>query len=115
MSNPNVQPLAQDFVVAAQVPEHDRYFFHDPNMTRLDDGGLLIAAPQWGPSRYGTGPRKDRAHAMELRIIRSDDGGQTWEDLPSLDTWGRHAVCRGRPTLDVRPGEAIRELPNRVQ
>ena len=103
VSNPNVQPLAQDFVVAAQVPEHDRYFFHDPNMTRLDDGGLLIAAPQWGPSRYGTGPRKDRPHAMELRIIRSEDGGRTWEDLPTLDTWeGTPFVVGGQLLMFVQ-------------
>lgn len=47
MFNPNVQPLARDFAVAAQVPDAERYFFHDPNLARLDDGTLLIAAPQW--------------------------------------------------------------------
>ena len=47
MSNPNVSPLAQDFVIAAQVPDPVRYFFHDPDLARLDDGTLLLAAPQW--------------------------------------------------------------------
>ena len=47
MSNPNVEPLAQDFVAAARVPDHTRFFFHDPNLGRLSDGTLLIAAPQW--------------------------------------------------------------------
>ena len=76
MSNPNIEPLAQDFVIAAEVPEPQRYFFHDPNMTRLDDGALLIAAPQWG--RVG--------HDVErsLRILRSEDGGRTWTELPAL-------------------------------
>ena len=46
ISYPNVQPLAQDFVIAAQVPDPLRYYYHDPNMTRLDDGALLIAAPE---------------------------------------------------------------------
>ena len=46
MPNPNVLPLAEDFVVAAQVPDASLHFFHDPNLTRLDDGTLLIAAPQ---------------------------------------------------------------------
>ena len=48
MTNPNVEPLAQDFVIAAQVPDPRQYIFHDPDLTRLDDGTLLIAAPQWG-------------------------------------------------------------------
>ena len=42
MMNANFQPLAQDFAVAALVPDAARYFFHDPNLTRL------IAATQWG-------------------------------------------------------------------
>ncbi len=76
MSNPNVQPLAQDFVVAAQVPDAGRYFFHDPNLTRLEDGTLFIAAPQWGR------PGADVERC--LRILQSGDGGQTWEELPGL-------------------------------
>jgi len=76
MSNPNVQPLAQDFVVAAQVPDARRYFFHDPGITRLDDGSLLIAAPQW---------RRPISEAERgLRIVRSLDGGQEWEEMPDL-------------------------------
>ena len=76
MSNPNVQPLAQDLVVAAQVPDSDRYFFHDPGLTRLDDGTLLIAAPQWRRPITETG--------RCLRIVRSGDGGRTWEEMPAL-------------------------------
>ena len=48
MPNPNVEPLAQEYVIAARVPDPSVYFIHDPNMTRLDDGSLLIAAAQWG-------------------------------------------------------------------
>ena len=76
MTNPNTQPLAQDFALAAQVPDAARYFFHDPNLTRLDDGALLIAAPQWGRKRVPA----DRC----LRLLRSDDGGLTWDELPAL-------------------------------
>jgi hypothetical protein len=50
--NPNTYPLAQDFDIALQVPEPALSFFHDPNMARLDDGTLIIAAPQW--SRDGS-------------------------------------------------------------
>ena len=74
--NPNVQPLAQDFVVAAQVPNPQTHFFHDPNLTLLDDGALLIAAPQWERDR-GV---KDR----QLRILRSEDGGSNWQEHSPL-------------------------------
>ena len=45
-------------------------------MTRLDDGSLLIAAAQWGRQR----PDIERF----IRILRSEDEGQTWEEFPSL-------------------------------
>ena len=76
MSNPNVQPLAQDHVVALQVPDPEQSFFHDPGMTRLDDGALIVAAPQWQFERF------DRRQSS--RVVRSDDGGQTWEELAEL-------------------------------
>lgn len=76
MSNPNVEPLAQDFVVAAQVPDPNLYFFHDPNLTRLDDGTLLVSAPQWR--------RQPATGGRSLRMLRSDDGGQQWDELPAL-------------------------------
>ena len=76
MSNPNVQPLAQDFVIAAQVPDPMQVFFHDPDLARLDDGTLLLAAPQWN--------RPGWDHSRRLRLLRSDDGGLTWVELPGL-------------------------------
>ena len=53
MSNPNKIPLAQSHSVALQVPNAERYFFHDPGLTRLDDGSLILAAPQWQFMRFG--------------------------------------------------------------
>ncbi len=76
MTNPNVEPLAQEYVVAARIPDPGVYFFHDPNMTRLDDGRLLIAAPQWGRGR----PEVERT----VRMLLSDDEGRTWEELAPL-------------------------------
>ena len=74
--NPNTHPLAQDFAIALQVPDPASSFFHDPNMARLDDGTIIIAAPQWSRDR-------DELDFL-LRIARSRDGGQTWEELPGL-------------------------------
>ena len=76
MSNPNVQPLAQDHAVALQVPNAGEYFFHDPGMTRLDDGALIVAAPQWQFQRFGG--------RQSARVARSDDGGLTWDELAEL-------------------------------
>ncbi len=76
MSNPNVEPLGQEYVVAARVPDPEVYFFHDPNMARLDDGSLLIAAPLWGRNR----PEIERSTWM----LRSADEGETWEELSPL-------------------------------
>ena len=76
MPNPNVSPLARNFVIAARVPDPELYCFHDLNLARLDDGTLIVAAPQWG--RRGT----DVGRA--LRIVRGTDGGVTWSDLPTL-------------------------------
>ena len=95
MTNPNVQPLAQDFVIAARVPDPDLYFFHDPNLARLDDGTLLVAAPQWG--RRGTDVGRS------LRILRSDDSGQTWEDMPTLPyEEGRPFIVDGQLLMFVQ-------------
>ena len=47
MTNPNLQPLAQDFALAAQVPDAARYFFHDPNLTRLYSFLPILYTPQF--------------------------------------------------------------------
>ena len=95
MSNPNIQPLAQEFAVAARVPDSSRYFFHDPDLTRLDDGTLLIAAPQWGRRGSGTG--------RCLRMLRSEDGGGAWEEMPTLPLQeGTPFVLDGRLLMFVQ-------------
>ena len=76
MSNPNVQPVAQDFVVAAKVTDPELFFLRNPNLTRLDDGGLLLAVPQW--------PLQGSDEEPSLRIVRSVDHGAKWQELPTL-------------------------------
>ncbi len=95
MLNPNVTPLAQDFTIAARVPDPNLYFFHDPNLARLDDGTLIVAAPQWGRRHTNLG--------RSVRIVRSTDGGQTWTDLPTLPYQeGRPFVVDGRLLMFVQ-------------
>ena len=69
-------PVAQKYVVAAQVPHEKQYFFHDPGMVRLGDGTLIIAAPQWQFIRFGGD--------QTIRIFRSEDYGITWEETVSF-------------------------------
>ncbi len=95
--NPNVEPLAQEHVIAAQVPDHTRFFFHDPNLARLPDGRLIIAAPQWGRSRTPD------AGTRHLRILLSDNGGTTWDEAPALPYQeGRPFVLDGRLLMFVQ-------------
>ena len=95
MPNPNVTPLAQDFAVASRVPDPEHYFFHDPNLARLDDGTLIVAAPLWGRRHTDVG--------RSLRIVRSTDGGQTWIDLPTLPyEEGRPFVVDGQLLMFVQ-------------
>lgn len=61
------QPLGQNYVVVTQVPDAN-YFIHDPAMTILPNGCLVVAAPVWG--------RKKKARA--IHVSRSKDGGKTW-------------------------------------
>ena len=76
MPNPNVEPLAQGHSIALQVPDAEQYFFHDPGMTRLDDGTLIVAAPQWQFMRFGG--------RQSTRVARSGDGGRTWDEVAEL-------------------------------
>ena len=42
----------------------------------MDDGALIVAAPQWQFQRFGG--------RQSCRIARSDDGGRTWAELAEL-------------------------------
>ena len=72
--NPFSPPLAQGYTIAAEVPDHVRYFIHDPGMARLPSGHFLVAAPCW---QRGVGPD-------HLMMARSADGGRSWQRLADL-------------------------------
>ena len=74
-------PLAQNHSVALEVPDPQRYFFHDPGLTRTPGGALLVAGPQWDrPTNWHRYAPADR----HLRITRSTDGVQTWKEAEPL-------------------------------
>ncbi len=72
--NPFSPPLAQNYTIAAQVPDHVKYFIHDPGMARLPSGQFLVAAPCW----------QRRVGPDHLMMSRSVDGGRSWQSLPDL-------------------------------
>ena len=72
------QPLGQDYVVVTQVPDKN-HFIHDPAMTILPNGCLIVAAPVWGRKRKGRrhsrlaqqGWRKDVDQGLREAVVRS--------------------------------------------
>jgi hypothetical protein len=70
-----MQLLAQEHTVVTSVPEFDS-FVHDPGMTVLPSGAILVASPCW--QRGGS----ERRQFTLMSISR--DGGRTWEQLDRL-------------------------------
>ena len=58
------------------MTDPEQHFFHNPNATRLNDGALLLAVPQW--------PLSGSRAVRSLRLLRSVDKGLTWLELPAL-------------------------------
>lgn len=77
---PAAEPLAQDHVVVWHNADPE-YYVEGPGLVRLDDGALIAAVPvvpreQWSEER--------RAEHSVTHILRSDDGGKTWQHLTDL-------------------------------
>jgi hypothetical protein len=71
------QPLGQDHVVVTQVPD-ENHFIHDPALTILPNGHLIVAAPVWG--------RKNNNNRA-IFVSRSKDGGKTWSKVCEKPDW----------------------------
>ena len=75
-------PLAQDFTVAAHIPNDGSYYYmHDPGMTMLPSGKILVAAPCLGETTTGA---QNVDHSVRVFIARSADRGQTWDTIATL-------------------------------
>jgi len=75
-SNPNVTPLAQEFVVVTRTPSVQSHYIHDPGLARLPNGHLFVATPA-------------RTHDLQNHknltyTSHSTDGGRNWSQLGSL-------------------------------
>ena len=89
-TNPNVTPLAQDYVVVEKTPDVKSHYIHDPGMTRLDNGHLFVATPA------RTRRRKEYKDFSYCSL--SIDGGKTWETVSKI------------PFADATPIVHLREL-----
>lgn len=73
---PVTGPVAQDYVVLTETDDK-HVCTCGPGLTRTPDGRLIATVPYWwrsGPKRPGV-----------VHVLRSSDGGMTWERLPSLE------------------------------
>jgi hypothetical protein len=74
------EPLAQSYTVVFHNPDPE-YYVEGCGLERLDDGALVAAVPvvpreQWSQER--------RVGHSVTHIVRSGDGGKTWEPLADL-------------------------------
>lgn len=74
------EPLAQSYTVVFHNPDPE-YYVEGPGLVRLDDGSLVAVVPvvpreQWSKER--------RAEHSVTHIVRSGDGGKTWQALSDL-------------------------------
>jgi hypothetical protein len=67
-------PFAQDYVVVTKVPDSN-HFVHDPGITILPNGHLVVATPIWAR------PSRTKAGDKVVRVILSTDRGRTWTQV----------------------------------
>lgn len=81
LAHAQVKPLAQDYRIVWHNPNPE-FYVEGPGLARLNDGTLIAVVPvvpreEWSKER--------RAAQSVTHILRSGDGGQTWQkasDLP---------------------------------
>lgn len=80
------KPLASEYVTVGRHSSDD-LIIDDPALTRLPGGGLLATWTQ----RFWAEGADINSNPNRFRLARSDDDGNTWRALPSLD------ICMGLP------------------
>lgn len=74
------KPLAQDYRVLFHNPNPE-FYVEGPGLVRLNDGTLVAVVPvvpreEWSKER--------RATQSVTHVLRSTDGGQTWQKVSDL-------------------------------
>ena len=65
-----IRPLAQEYIVVGQSPDSEKIPLYTPSICRLDSGRLVAS--------YEQGKEGKANNAQHVRILTSDDHGQTW-------------------------------------
>jgi hypothetical protein len=85
--NPNVSPLAQDYVIVERTPNIESHYIHDPGMTRLTNGHLFVATC--------ARTRLRDKHNDFTFLSLSVDGGNQWESLGTIPFPDATAIVHG--------------------
>lgn len=94
-------PLAQDYTVVFHNPDPE-YYVEGPGLVRSDDGTLIAIVPvvpreEWSVER--------RAKHSITHILRSHDGGKSWQETSSLPYYSAAPfIHRGALYLLVNKG-----------
>lgn len=70
--------LGREYTTVFQVPDPSR-FVHDPGLVRLPGGRMLATVPSWPRNQHFENDSENL-----LKIMASDDGGETWRLLCEL-------------------------------
>lgn len=75
-----LKPLAQDYTVVLHNPDRERYV-EGPGLIRLEDGTLVAVVPVVPREEHSA---ERRATQSRTHILRSADGGKTWQQSAEL-------------------------------
>jgi hypothetical protein len=73
-------PLAQDYTVVFHNPDPE-FYVEGCGLARLDDGGLVAVVPVVPRAEWS---RQRRVDQSRTHIVRSTDGGKTWQPVAQL-------------------------------
>lgn len=85
------KPLVQDYRIVFHNPDRERYV-EGPGLVRMDDGTLVAVVPvvpreEWSKER--------RATQSVTHILRSSDGGKTWQQAADLPYYSAAPFVHG--------------------
>lgn len=99
-------PLAQDYTVVFHNPNPE-YYVEGPGLAKLDNGSLLAVVPVVPREPWSA---KRRVEHSVIHILRSHDGGETWQKLSTLPYYSAAPFLhQGKLYLFAnKPGDKLR-------
>lgn len=84
-------PLAQDFKIVLHNADRERYV-EGPGLVRMDDGTLVAVVPVVPREEFSV---ERRATQSRTHILRSEDGGKTWQQSSELPYYSAAPFLHG--------------------